>query len=220
MEKKMAIQLRNVTKSFKDEKILKNITHEFEAGQIHGIVGMNGSGKTVLLKCICGFLSVDEGEILVEGKRIGKEIDFPPSVGLIIENPGFLPELSAYRNLKLLGTLSQKADDEQIRSAIKKVGLDPDSKKKVGKYSLGMRERLGIAQAIMENPRILILDEPFNGLDKKGVKEICDLILEEKQNGTTILLISHSAVDMESLCDTVCEMELGVMRKAAHRASV
>lgn len=210
---KIAISVRNLKKSFKGEVILHEITHDFEAGKVHGIVGFNGSGKTVLFKCICGFLIPSSGQVFVDGKEIGKEIDFPESIGLIIENPGFLPNLSAFKNLKLLASLKGKIKDSDIHAAITKVGLDPDSKKHVGKYSMGMRERLGIAQAIMEDPDILILDEPFNGLDKRGVNEVYELIADLKKQGKTILLTSHNAIDIDTLCDTVCEMDAGVMKK-------
>lgn len=210
---KIAISIRNVNKSFKGEKILKNITHDFEEGKVHGIVGFNGSGKTVLFKCICGFLIPSSGNILVNGKQVGRDIDFPGSMGLIIESPGFLPNISGFKNLKLLADLKGKIKDKDIYEAISKVGLDPKSKKHVGKYSLGMRERLGIAQAIMEDPELLILDEPFNGLDKHGVQDVYQLITEMKNMGKTILLASHNAVDIEILCDTVCEMDAGVLER-------
>lgn len=209
----MAIRIRNVRKIFGEEKVLNHITHDFECGMVHGIVGMNGSGKTVLLKCICGFLFPERGQIYVEGKLVGRDIDFPESLGMIIESPGFLPNLSGFKNLKLLASLRGKIDDETIRRAIRRVGLDPESKKNVGKYSLGMRERLGIAQAIMEDPNILILDEPFNGLDKRGVQEVYELIAELNDQGKTIFLVSHNAVDIEMLCDTVCEMEAGELKE-------
>ena len=207
-----AIEIKNLTKVFGEETILKNISCEFEQGKIHGIVGMNGSGKTVLLKCICGFIPPTKGKIIVEGKEISKEIDFPESLGVIIENPGFLPELSGYKNLEILAAMRGMIGKQEIYRAMEAVGLDPKSGKKVKKYSLGMRERLGIAQAIMENPRILILDEPFNGLDKKGVKEIYQLIIDLKENGKTVILVSHNVVDIQSLCDNVYEMELGVLQ--------
>ena len=220
---KAAIEIQGITKYFGEEMILKNITHTFESGKIHGIVGMNGSGKTVLLKCICGFLRPSEGKILVEGKWIGKETDFPESLGMIIENPGFLPNLSGRENLKILASLRGKIGKEEIQEAMEKVGLDFSSPKKVGldfsspkpvkNYSLGMRERLGIAQAIMEDPHIIILDEPFNGLDKNGVQEVYRIIQDLKNEQRTILLVSHNRVDIETLCDTVCEMELGVLRR-------
>ena len=160
-----AIRLKGLTKSFQKEKVLKNITHDFEKGKIHGIMGFNGSGKTVMFKCICGFLQPESGTVLVGGKQIGKELDFPDSVGIIIENPGFFLDLSGFANLKRLASLKHRISDDDVRATMRALGLDPLSKKKVGQYSLGMRERLGIAQAIMEDPELLILDEPFNGLD-------------------------------------------------------
>ena len=147
-DKKSAVRLVKVSKSFKKEKVLKSITHTFEQGKIHGIMGFNGSGKTVMFKCICGFLKPDAGAIWVQGKQIGKDTDFPKSVGMIIENPGFLPHLSGYANLKRLADIQKKIGPEEIKEAMAKTGLDPFSKKKAGQYSLGMRERLGIAQAI------------------------------------------------------------------------
>lgn len=207
----IAIELVNISKSFKKEQILKGISHSFEAGKIHGIIGFNGSGKTVMFKCICGFLKADRGYVEVWGKRIGKDVDFPPSLGMIIENPGFLPHLSGYTNLKRLADLQKKIGREEVMEAMIRVGLDPLSKKRVGQYSLGMRERLGIAQAIMEEPQLLVLDEPFNGLDKRGVAEVCELFEELRERGKTILLAAHNMPDMEGLCDTVCEMDAGVL---------
>ncbi|MDD3339461.1 MAG: ATP-binding cassette domain-containing protein [Lachnospiraceae bacterium] len=204
-----AISVQDVRKSFGQEEILHGITVDFEAGKTHGIVGFNGSGKTVLFKCICGFLEPTSGRVFVGGKEIGKDIDFPESLGLIIENPGFLQNMSGFRNLKLLAQLNKKISDETIKETIRKVGLDPDMKKPVAKYSLGMRQRLGIAQAIMEDPDILILDEPFNGLDKKGVSEIHQLIRDLKAKGKTIILTSHNAVDIDTLADDVWEMDAG-----------
>lgn len=206
-----AIRIEDLCKSFKQERILKSISHVFESGKIHGIIGFNGSGKTVMFKCICGFLQPDKGRIWVHGKVIGKDIDFPEAVGMIIENPGFLPHCSGFANLKKLAALRKTITDAQVRDAILRVGLDPTSKKHVGNYSLGMRERLGIAQAIMEEPDLLILDEPFNGLDKKGVDEVCRLLEELRENGKTILLAGHNALEIDRLCDTVCEMDAGIL---------
>ena len=205
------IEVLNVSKSFGEEKVLKNVSHSFEKGKIHGIVGNNGSGKTVLMKCICGFLRPDEGKILVNHIEVGKETDFPEDIGIIIETPGFLPHLSGFQNLKLLASLRKIANDHTIRDTIELVGLDSGLKKPVGKYSLGMRQRLGIAQAIMEDPSLLILDEPLNGLDKHGVAEMRKLIKGLKEQGKTILLASHNQGDIDELCDTVCEMDAGVM---------
>ena len=149
---KSEVKLSNVTKSFRKERVLRGITHSFEQGKIHGIMGFNGSGKTVMFKCICGFLRPDSGAVIVQGRRIGKDGDFPQSVGMIIESPGFLPHVSGFANLKRLAAIRNRVSDEQIQESMARVGLDPFSKKKVGQYSLGMRERLGIAQAIMEDP--------------------------------------------------------------------
>lgn len=206
-----AVRLENLSKSFKEEKVLRGITHSFEKGKIHGIMGFNGSGKTVMFKCICGFLKPDGGAVWVDGRQIGKEVDFPESVGMIIESPGFLPGLSGFANLKRLAALKRLITDDEVREAIRTVGLDPESKKKVGQYSLGMRERLGIAQAIMEKPDLLILDEPFNGLDKRGAEEVCVLLDEIRAQGRTILLAAHNMLEIERLCDTISEMDAGVL---------
>lgn len=208
-EGRIVIQVDQVTKKFDTEEVLHPVSFSFREGHIYGIVGNNGSGKTVLMKCICGFLVPTSGRILVNHKEIGKDTDFPEDVGLIIETPGFLPNLTGFQNLEILASLRKKIGKAQIREAIKKVGLDPDLKKHVAKYSLGMRQRLGIAQAIMEDPSILILDEPFNGLDKAGVAQMHALILSLKQKNKTILLSSHSQNDIDVLCDVVCEMDAG-----------
>lgn len=205
------ISVRELRKAFGQEEVLKGVSREFAAGQIHGIVGNNGSGKTVLMKCVCGFLHPTGGKVLVHGKEVGRETDFPQNLGIIIETPGFLPNLTGFKNLKLLASLQKKITEEGIRNAILRVGLDPALKKPVSKYSLGMRQRLGIAQAIMEDPSLLILDEPFNGLDKNGVAQMRELIKELRGEGKTILLASHNQTDIDELCDTVCEMDGGRM---------
>ena len=206
-----AISVQSVSKTFGDTTVLREVSREFEAGRVHGIVGNNGSGKTVLMKCICGFLPPTRGRILVRGKQVGRDMDFPDDTGIIIETPGFLPNLTGIKNLELLASLRRRVDREGIRRTIERVGLDPDSKKPVGKYSLGMRQRLGIAQAIMENPSLLILDEPFNGLDKNGVADMRQVIKGLREQGKTIILASHNQMDIDELCDTVCEMDAGVM---------
>lgn len=165
----------------------------------------------MLMKCICGFVRTTEGDIIVDGNRVGKDCDFPPSVGIIIETPGFIPYYSGYKNLKMLAGLNRKIGSEQIRQAMEHVGLNPDLKLPVKKYSLGMRQRLGLAQAIMENPDLLILDEPMNGLDKDGVADMREYLLDLKAQGKTILIASHSSDDIEVLCDTVCEMDKGIL---------
>lgn len=205
------IEVQNVNKFFGEEHVLKDVSHTFEKGKIHGIVGNNGSGKTVLMKCICGFLKPDSGMIFVNHKQVGRETDFPEDIGIIIETPGFLPHLSGTQNLKILASLQKKANDHTIRAVLEQVGLDPDMKKPVGKYSLGMRQRLGFAQALMEDPSLLILDEPFNGLDKYGVVHIRNVIKGLRTEGKTVILASHNQVDIDELCDTVCEMDAGVL---------
>ena len=205
------IRVMDVSKSFGEETVLHHISYDFKEGRIYGIVGNNGSGKTVLMKCICGFLIPDSGEITVNYKRIGKDMDFPPDTGIIIETPGFLPNLTGMRNLELLASLRKKIDKKAVAEAIRAVGLDPEMKKPVSKYSLGMRQRLGIAQALMEDPSLLILDEPFNGLDKQGAGEVCELLRGLKERGKTILIAAHNMLEIEWLCDTICEMDAGVL---------
>lgn len=208
-----AIQIEQVSKSFQERKVLKNISCELNWGQVYGIVGNNGSGKTVLMKCICGLLPYDEGSIRVAGKKIGKDVDFPEDMGMIIESPGFLPGMTGIKNLKILAAVNHRIQEAQIRETMRVVGLDPNLKQPVGKYSLGMRQRLGIAQAIMEKPEILILDEPMNGLDKHGVKEIREVLLQMKAENRVILLSSHNLKDIDYLCDVVFEMDDGYLQE-------
>ncbi len=205
------INVQNINLTIGKNKILNCINYLFERGKIHGIIGRNGSGKTMLMKCICGFVHPTSGTIFVDGKEIGKDCDFPQNIGVIIETPEFIPHYSGYRNLKLLAELNKKIGSEQIKQAMLQVGLDPDLKRHVRKYSLGMRQRLGLAQAIMEDPELLILDEPMNGLDKDGVKDMRQYLLDLKEQGKTILIASHSAEDIDVLCDTVAEMDKGVL---------
>ena len=208
-----AVIVKNLTKKFKEATVLNDVNVTFEKGKVHGLIGRNGSGKTMLMKCICGIVPPTSGEIIVNEKRIGKDTDIPKNVGVIIETPGFIPNYSAYNNLKFLAALNNNIGREEIRNAIKIVGLNPDDKKHVGKFSLGMRQRLGLAQAIMENPDLLILDEPMNGLDKDGVFDMREYLLALKEQGKTILIASHSAEDIDILCDTVCEMDKGHLEK-------
>ena len=203
------IEVQNVVKRFRDQVVLKNVSISFEKGQIHGIVGRNGSGKTVLFKCICGLMHPEEGMILVNGKRVGRDVDMPEDIGAIIEAPGFLPNYSGYKNLRFLANIRRKIGKEEILNVLKTVGLDPESRKHVGKYSLGMRQRLGIAQAIMEDPEILILDEPMNGLDKKSVKKVEDILKAFVENGGTLLMTSHIEQQVEACCKIVYEIDGG-----------
>ena len=200
------IVVEHLNKSFGRQEVLSDVNFSIEPGKSLGVVGNNGSGKTVLMKCICGFIKPDSGTIYVDGFRIGKDVDFPKDLGVIIETPGFIPYLTGYQNLKILASLKGKIGNKEIREALIRVGLNPNNRKNVAKYSLGMRQRLGIAQAIMEDPKVLVLDEPFNGLDKAGVSHMRELIIEMKSREKAILLASHNAADIELLCDNVMEM--------------
>ena len=203
------IEIENLTKTFGTQTVISDISMTLVSGKIYGLVGRNGSGKTVLMKMILGFIKPTSGTIKVNGKQVGKEIDIPDDIGAIIETPGFLPEYSAFQNLKLMAMIRGKITSERIRETIKLVGLDPDSKKHVGKYSLGMRQRLGIAQAIMEDPQILLLDEPLNGLDNEGVEEMRNVLLKQKDQGKLIIIASHSKEDIDILCDEIFRFDHG-----------
>ena len=203
------IMVNKLTVKFGETTVLNDISLSFEKNKIHGLIGRNGSGKTILLKCICGFVIPASGTIKIDKQQIGKDCDVPENIGIIIEAPGFLPNYDGYTNLKFLAAIKNQISKDRILNVIEKVGLDSKSKKHVGKYSLGMRQRLGLAQALMEDPDILILDEPMNGLDNQGVYDIREILLELKNQGKTILLASHSKEDIEILCDTVHELDLG-----------
>lgn len=204
------VRIINLTKKYKNEIVLNQVSVNFYPNKIYGIVGKNGAGKTVLFKCILGFVHPTEGKVFVAGKEIGREVDFAEATGMIIETPGFIKSYTAFENLKYLAKIKNKISDRDIKEVIKKVGLDPDSKKKVGKFSLGMRQRLGIAQAIMEDPDLIILDEPMNGLDKDGIKIVKELLLDLKSQGKTIIMASHYEEDM-CICDEVYEMDGGCL---------
>ncbi|WP_409068435.1 ABC transporter ATP-binding protein [Clostridium sp. FAM 1755] len=212
MENKVAISITNLSKKVKDRTLLNNINVTFSKGKIHGIVGRNGSGKTMLFKAICGLINATRGEIHVFGQTI-KNGAFPRDVGVIIENPGFLPQYSGFKNLQFLASINNKISDEDITHYMKLVKLDPLDKRPVKKYSLGMRQRLGIAQALMEKPRLLILDEPMNGLDEEGVKEVRALLLKLKEESVTILICSHNSKDIRELCDYIYRMDNGILTK-------
>ncbi|MDE7321796.1 MAG: ATP-binding cassette domain-containing protein [Lachnospiraceae bacterium] len=213
LEDKCGILVEHVTKVFGGQKVLKTVYAKFEMGKIYGIVGRNGSGKTVLLKCICGLLYPTAGTVTVDGKVVGKDVDYPENIGFIIESPGFLPGYSGLKNLKYLASVRGKVKEDEIRKYMELVGLNPDDKKHVGNYSLGMRQRLGIAQALMENPDILILDEPMNALDNNGVEEMRKVLLKMKEKGKLIIIASHVRDDIDILCDEVYGMDAGIMKK-------
>ena len=213
MEDKCGIFVENVTKAFGNQEVLKTVCVKFEMGKIYGIVGRNGSGKTVLLKCICGLLYPTAGTVTVEGKVVGKDVDYPENIGFIIETPGFLPGYSGLKNLKYLASIRGKVKEDAIRKYMELAGLNPDDKKRVGNYSLGMRQRLGIAQALMEDPDILILDEPMNALDHNGVEDMRKVLLKMKEKGKLIIIASHVRDDIDILCDEVYGMDAGIMKK-------
>lgn len=203
------IEIKNVTLTIKNKIILDNISLNIEKGTIHALVGENGSGKTMLMKSICGFVHPQKGSITVQDKKIGSDVDFPQNIGLIIETPGFIPYFSGYKNLEYLASIKGKISKKEIMGVLDTVGLTEAADKHAGKYSLGMRQRLGIAQAIMEDPDILVLDEPMNGLDSKGVVFVRELLLKLKEKGKTILITSHNTDDIEILCDNITHMENG-----------
>ena len=208
------ISVEHVSLTIGTAQILRDVSARFEEGQIHGIVGRNGSGKTMLMKCICGFIRPDSGKILLDRKQVGRDVDFPPDLGLLIETPGFVPYYSGLKNLELLAAINRRVSKERLNACMEQIGLGDAKNKRVSKYSMGMRQRLGIAQAIMEDPQLLILDEPLNGLDEQGVEDIRALLLELKGQGKTILLSSHNREDIDLLCDSVCKMAGGVLTKA------
>ena len=207
------IRVENVNLKIEKNTILNNVTMQVNKGEIVALIGRNGSGKTMLMKCICGFVKTTSGSIFVNEKKVGKEIDFPEKMGVIIETPGFISQYSGMKNLWLLAKLNSTLTKNEIASTMELVGLNPKLKRHVGKYSLGMRQRLGIAQAIMENPDILILDEPMNGLDYQGVEDVRKLLLNLKEQGKTILIASHNTEDIAVLCDHVWKMKSGEREK-------
>lgn len=211
------IDIRNVSLRINKKDILSNISMCLNEGNIYGLIGNNGSGKTMLMRCICGFVHPTKGEICVDGKIVGKDIDYLNQAGIILENPGFIGYFSGIKNLKLLASIGDGIPLDKIKETMILCGLNPELKLHVKKYSLGMRQRLGIAQAIMEDQPILILDEPFNGLDRQGVEDIRRLLLELKKKGKLILLTSHNREDIELLCDEVYLMESGFVEKFEKR---
>lgn len=210
----MKIEIKKVSKKFKDIKVLKNVSMTLESGHIYGFTGHNGSGKTVLLKLICAFLEPTTGEILFDGKNVIKENSFPPSTRALIEKPNFLSDLTGYENLELLARIQNIIGEKEIEDTLKKVGLEEDKDKLYYKYSLGMKQKLGIAQVLMEDPEILILDEPFNGLDENSIKNIRKNLLKEKEKGKLIILATPDKEDIKVLCDEIYKFNDGTVKKA------
>ena len=207
------IKIENYTQKIKKDIILNDINLHLKENKIYGFVGRNCSGKSILFKGICGVFNISNGKIIIKGKEIGKDIDFYDNLGAVLDGAGFLPNLSSFDNLKLLASIRNKISDSDIKSALNKVGLDPNDKKKYKKYSLGMKQKLALAQAIMENPELLILDEPFNGLDSYSVKDIREMLIDYKKEGKTILISSHIKEDIDILCDEVYELDRGNINK-------
>ena len=203
------IIIENLSKTINNNKILDNVNLTFESGHVYGLVGRNGSGKTMLLRAICGLIFPDSGKVIIDGKQLHKDISFPESCGIIIENTDLLPNFSAFDNLKMLSEIKNTANDNMLKSAIKSVGLDPDSKKKVKTFSLGMKQRLSIAQALFEDPDILLLDEPTNALDEDGVNDVRRILLEQKKKNKLIIIASHNKEDISLLSDTVISVSNG-----------
>lgn len=207
----MKIEISHLTKNIKKACVLKDVNMELESGHIYGFQGENGSGKTMLFRAVSGLIHPTEGSITIDGKQLGRDISFPPDMGILLENPVFLNEYTGYDNLKMLASIRNKAVD--IKDALLRAGLDPQDARKFRKYSLGMKQRLGIACAIMEQPQLLIMDEPFNSLDQQGQSDLSELLLDLKEQGTLILLSSHDKTELEELSDEIYLVENGCFRK-------
>ena len=203
------IKIENVSKKIKSNMILKNIDMELTSGHIYGFRGKNGCGKTMLMRCICGLIIPTAGKIIINGKELHKDIKIPESIGALIENPAFLPQYTGFKNLKMLASLKGKINDEEVKLAIKRAGLDPDDKRTYKKYSLGMKQKLGIANAIMGEPDIIVLDEPINALDEISVENVKKVFLELKEKGKLIIAACHDREELEYLCDIIDELKDG-----------
>ena len=205
----MVIKLTNVSKVIKKAKVLDNVNLELTSGKVYGLKGKNGSGKTMLMRVICGLISATEGTVEIDGKILGKDMTFPDSVGVLIENPAFIGNYTGFKNLKVLASIQNRVDDEHIREVIHQVGLDPDDKRTYRKYSLGMKQKLGIAAAYMENPDLIILDEPINALDEAGAKQVHEILEEQKKRGALIIIACHDKEELEMLSDEIIEISEG-----------
>ena len=203
------IQLQNVTKRIKENTVLDNVSYTFKSGFVYGLYGQNGSGKTMLLRAISGLINLDSGSIFIDGEKLHDKIEFPPETGIVIENMELLPECSAKKNLQMLAKIKNIADEKDIIFSLERVGLDPKKKKKVKKFSLGMKQRLNIAQAIFENQKIILLDEPTNALDEEAVQLIYKIIREEKSRGATIIVATHHKEDLKEVCDVILKIAEG-----------
>lgn len=205
----MYIKITDVNKTIKKAPILRDINLEFTGGKVYGLRGKNGSGKTMLMRAICGLITPDSGIIDIDGKILGKDISFPESIGVLIENPAFIGNYTGFKNLKVLASIQNRIGDEQIRKALEDIGLDPDDKRTHRKYSLGMKQKLGIAAAVMENPDIIILDEPINALDEVSVEKVHDILEEQKKRGAVIIIACHDKEELDQLSDEIIEISDG-----------
>ena len=205
----MKVELKNVTKIIQKNEVLKGINLTFEGGKIYGLRGKNGSGKTMLMRAISGLITLTDGEIIIDGKRLGKDMSFPESIGILLENPSFIDNYSGYQNLKALADMNHLISEDEIRKTIQMVGLDPNDKKKYKKYSLGMKQRLGIAAAIMEKPNLLLLDEPINAIDEKGVEQIRKILFDLKSEDRIIIVACHDREELNLLADEIIELQEG-----------
>lgn len=206
------LRVQHVSKILRKQKVLNDICLEMDKGKIYGLIGRNGSGKSVLMKSICGLLSPDEGDIWINGKKIGRDIDFPENTGALIEQCSFIPCFSGEKNLEMLARINKKIDKQEIKKTMQMLGLDPENKKWVCRYSLGMKQRLALAQAFMENPELLILDEPMNSLDREGVILVRNILNEKKREGKLIIISSHYQEDIDCLCDKAFFIEEGILQ--------
>ncbi|MTH55191.1 ATP-binding cassette domain-containing protein [Bacillus mangrovi] len=206
------IELINVSKKIKGKRLLNDISLTIDKGKICGFVGSNGSGKSMLFRAIAGLIKPSSGNVRIFGKELHKDLSFPESIGVIFEKPGFLDQYNAFDNLKFLSDIQGKIDSEQIKRSIRRVGLDPEDKRPVKTYSLGMKQKLSIAQAIMEKPELILLDEPMNGLDEQSVIMIYEVIKQEKNRGATVLITSHHRTDIETLCEEVYKIHEGTVK--------
>lgn len=214
----MKIEVKEVSKEFKKQKVLKDINVTFESGNIYGLIGRNGSGKSVFLKLLCALYRPTSGEILFDGENVIKEKKFPPSTGALIEKPSFIGDLTGYENLKLLASIQKKIGEDEINTILKKVELYEEKDKKYSKYSLGMKQKLGIAQALMEDPEIIILDEPFSGVEDDTASSLRDLLLEEKEKGKLIIVATHMKEDLEKLATVTYRFQNGQMIKQENQS--
>ena len=205
----MYIKITDVNKTIKKAPILRDINLEFTGGKVYGFRGKNGSGKTMLMRAICGLITPDSGIIDIDGKILGKDISFPESIGVLIENPSFIGNYTGFKNLKVLASIQNRIGDEQIRKALEDIGLDPDDKRTYRKYSLGMKQKLGIAAAVMENPDIIILDEPINALDEVSVEKVHDILDEQKKRDAVIIIACHDKEELDQLSDEIIEISDG-----------